>query len=101
MTPPFQDRQKVSAAKWDKTVPRWNRMGICIVVGRRRASCESGWLVNIMGEDGSKRRKTKKCKIRLMSRLDVEVWTRNKQHDTMNTTRTATITKVVNGIRCP
>lgn len=51
MTAPFEDRQKVSAEKWDKTVPKWQRMGICIVVGQRRAKCESGWMVNVMAYD--------------------------------------------------
>lgn len=28
-------------------------MGICTVVGQRRARCESGWMVNIMAKDGT------------------------------------------------
>jgi hypothetical protein len=52
-SPPFRDRQKVDAKRYDATNPKWNRMGICIVVGQRRARCESGWMVNIMAKDGA------------------------------------------------
>ena len=52
-SPPFRDKQKVEAKRYDATNPKWNRMGICIVVGQRRARCESGWLVNIMAKDGT------------------------------------------------
>lgn len=52
-SPPFADRQKVDARRYDATNPKWNHMGICIVIGRRRARCESGWMVNIMAKDGT------------------------------------------------
>lgn len=53
-SPPFRDRQKVDAIKWDKTVPKWARLGICIVIGQRKTrGCESGWMVNIMSKDGT------------------------------------------------
>ena len=40
-SPPFQDRQKVDAKRYDATNPPWRRMGICTVIGQRRARCES------------------------------------------------------------
>ena len=49
---PFFDGQSVDAGRYDATNPKWNHMGICIVVGQRRARCESGWMVNIMSKDG-------------------------------------------------
>jgi hypothetical protein len=52
-SPPFADRQKVDAKRYDATNPKWNHMGICTVVGQRRARCESGWMVNIMSKDGT------------------------------------------------
>ena len=50
---PFFDGQSVDAGRYDATNPKWNHMGICIVVGQRRARCESGWMVNIMAKDGT------------------------------------------------
>jgi hypothetical protein len=52
-SPPFEDRQKVNAKRYDATNPKWRHMGICIVIGQRRARCESGWMVNIMAKDGT------------------------------------------------
>lgn len=52
-SPPFADRQKVDAKRYDASSPPWNKLGICIVVGQRRARCESGWMVNIMANDGT------------------------------------------------
>jgi hypothetical protein len=52
-SPPFVDRQKVDAKRYDSTNPKWNQRGICIVVGQRRARCESGWMVKIMSKDGT------------------------------------------------
>lgn len=53
LAPPFADRQKVDASRYDATNPKWRQMGICTVVGQRRSRCESGWMVSIMADDGT------------------------------------------------
>jgi len=53
-SPPFADRQKVDAKRYDASSPPWDKMGICIVIDQRKTrGCESGWMVKIMSKDGT------------------------------------------------